>query len=75
MTWGYKQIRPKWWVFLIVFLVFTLLAVLRRESLIVAFIILGSFFLILILNEIIFDLWFWVVEKLKAFFKEEGKRP
>jgi hypothetical protein len=83
MTWGYKQVRPKWWVFLVVWLVIVVMGFWKSGfkiegllySALGALILVGIFLLILILNEIIHELWFWVVEKIKSFFKEEGKRP
>jgi hypothetical protein len=83
MTWGYKQVRPKWWVFLVVWLVIVVMVFwnsgFKIEGLLYgalgALILVGIFLLILILNEIIHELWFWVVEKIKSFFKGEGKRP
>lgn len=83
MTWGYKQVRPRWWVFLVVLLVIVVIGFwnsgFKIEGLLYsalgALIIVGGFLLILILNEIIHELWFWVVEKIKSFFAEEGKQP
>ena len=79
MTWGYKQVRPKWWVFLVVWLGWVVIGFwdsgFKIKGLLYsafgALILVGIFLLILILNEIIHELWFWVVERIKSFFKEE----
>jgi hypothetical protein len=83
MTWGYKQVRPKWWVFLTVWLVIVGIGFWNSGfkikglmySALGALILIGAFFLISILNEVVHELWFWVVGKIKFFSKKEGKRP
>ena len=71
MTWG-RHYRVKGWPYIVAFLIFAfILIVIRGENPKWAFIIIGIFLAGLIFNEVFYELWSWLVNKVKSLFAEK----
>jgi hypothetical protein len=70
MTWG-RNYKFKGWPYIVAFLIFAFILIfITGEKPKWVFIIIGIFLAGLIFNEVFYELWFWLVKKVRSFFEE-----